>query len=328
MIDTCPASVMEEIGSLETFSYSRLDFSFPSEHWKLTLEHQLGRDQLSKALATLLGSGYRPVTARQFSDTAFLVFARCSDLGFCSIAVPVPFTAATNALLASPRGLLLAVFGPDGVGKSSVMSAVVNAIAPLFDHQRTMRWRPQCIRSRIAKESHKFRTPHSADTHRLPISMAKLAGAFADFYLDHVSLTRNQLRGCSLIAWDRYFHDLAVDTKRYRYDGPRWFPEMLVRCLPVPDRFLGIVLDAEPELILRRKRELPLEEIRRQQELYRRIARQVPGTFIVKNEGAIEEAIKDVLRIFVNTMADWLDPLLPAVLNFRSSDIYAEVAWP
>lgn len=326
MIDTSPACGLEEIGSLDTSCCSRLDFSFPSEHWKLSFEHQLGRDQLCRSFTTLLGSGYRPVTARQFSDTAFVVFARCSDLGFRSIAIPVPFTPATDVLLGSPRGLLLAVFGPDGVGKSSVMSAVVNAIAPLFDHQRTMRWRPQCIRSRIAKESHKFRTPHSAGTHRLPISMAKLAGAFADFYLDHATLTRNQLRGCSLIAWDRYFHDLAVDTKRYRYDGPDWFPEMLVRSMPVPDRFLGIVLDAEPERIRGRKPELPLEEIRRQQERYRKIAREMPRTVLVKNEGAIEEAITNVLRIIVNTMADWLDPLLPAVVNFQSSDVYAEVA--
>jgi thymidylate kinase len=326
MIDTCTATVLDEIGPLRTSSCSRLDFSFPAEHWKLTFEHQLRRDQLCRAFEALLAARYRPVTARQFSDTAFVVFARCSDEGFRTIAVPVPFTAATDALLRSPRGLLLAVFGPDGVGKSTVTSAVVSAIAPLFDHQRTMRWRPQCIRSRIAKESHKFRMPHSAGTHRLPVSMAKLAGAFADFYLDHLTLTRNQLRGCSLIAWDRYFHDLAVDTKRYRYDGPDWFPEMLLRCLPVPDRFLGIVLDAEPELILRRKCELPLEEMRRQQERYRGIATQLPRTFIVKNEGALEETINYVLRLFVNAMADWLDPLLPPLLNFSKSDVYPEAA--
>jgi hypothetical protein len=67
-----------------------------------------------------------------------------------------------------------------------------------------------------------------------------------------------------------------------------------------------------------------LEEIRRQQERYRKIAAEAPRTFIVKNEGAIEEAIQDVLRTFVNTMADWLDPLLPALLNFRTTDVYPE----
>jgi thymidylate kinase len=221
--------------------------------------------------------------------------------------------------------LLLAIFGPDGVGKSSVMSAVTSAIAPLFEHHRTMRWRPQLIRSRIAKEAHKFRLPHSAGTHRLPLSMAKLAGAFLDFYLDHATLTRNQLRGCSLITWDRYFHDLVVDTKRYRYDGPAWYPEFLLRCFPIPDRFLGIVLDADEEAILRRKAELPLEEIRRQRRAYRQLAA-LPRTTIVKNDGPLENTITQVLRIFVDGMADSLDPLLPALLNSRSSDVYADAA--
>src|ERR1041385_3126310 len=234
MTEVSQASVIEKIGSDLASSCSRLDCSFPAEHWKMNFKtDELGSDQMRALFTSLLASGYRPVTARQFSETAFLVFARCGGSGFQSLAVPVPFTEATNAILRSPRGVLLAIFGPDGVGKSSVMSGVVSAISPLFDHQRTMRWRPQMISSRIAKEPHKFRLPHSAGTHRLPLSMAKLGGAFADFYLDHITSTRNQLRGCSLIAWDRYFHDLLADTRRYRYDGPSWYPELLLRCLPV-----------------------------------------------------------------------------------------------
>ena len=328
MIETYPAGLMEELDLVAPSSCHRIDFTFPSEHWKLTFDadDRSTQYQMTDAFAALSASGYQPITARQLSDTAFLVFARCSDLGFRTIAVPVPFTPATNAMLRSPRGLLLAVFGPDGVGKSSVISAVVNAISPLFEHQRMMRWRPQLVSSRIAKEPHKFRLPHSAGTHPLPLSMAKLAGAFLDFYLDHITSTRNQLCGGSLIAWDRYFHDLVVDTKRYRYEGPLWYPELLLRCLPTPHRFLGIVLDAEQETILRRKHELPVEEIQRQRNQYRRLTTKLPRTYIVKNDGEIDDSIREVLCLVINTMASWFAPMLPDLLNVDSSEIYADAA--
>jgi thymidylate kinase len=306
-------------------SATRLDWLFPAEHWKLRLESPLTLEGTREIYNELANRGYRPVGARQFSDAAFLIFARSSEMLFQTVAVPVPFTPATNALLRSPRGLLLAIFGPDGVGKSSVLSGAAGAIAPMFEHHRSMRWRPQLVSSRIAREAHKFRLPHSAGTHSMPLSMAKLAGAFLDFCVDHATLTRNQLRGCSLITWDRYFHDLAIDTKRYRYDGPAWYPEFLVRHFPVPVRFVGIVLDADEEVILLRKAELPLPEIRRQLRAYRQLA-DLPRIQIVKNDRSLESTIGQVLKIVIDAMADWLDSLVVELLKSRSSDVYADAA--
>jgi thymidylate kinase len=209
------------------------------------------------------------------------------------------------------------MFGPDGVGKSSISSAVVGALGPLFDHQRTLCWRPQLIRSRIAKEPHRFKLPHDAAPHGPVKSMLKITAACLDFAVDHATLTRNQLRGCTLIAWDRYLYDLAVDEKRYRYRGPAWYSDLILRSLPIPEHFLGIILDADENTILNRKQELPLEELQRQRLAYRRLAARLPETHIVKNDRDFDTCLRRVLSLAIGRMAGWFEPVADELFTAR-----------
>jgi thymidylate kinase len=318
-VQNLPATVIEALRSIAPCTWKLSDVPFPAAHWKVEFEH-LEWAHARSAADILHSCGYQAISARQLSDTPFLIFARCREEGFESIAIPVPFSPAADALLRCPRGLCLALFGPDGVGKSSLVSAIVGALGPLFDHQRTMRWRPQLVSSRIAKEPHKFSLPHSAPMYGPILSMAKLTGAFADFLFDHVTLTRNLLRGSSLIVWDRYFHDLAADSERYRYRGPRWYSQLLLRWLPLPEHFLGIVLDADEDVILSRKAELPFEELRRQRLAYRQLAARLPTTHVLRNDGEIGLCVRQVLSLVTNAMATWFEPIAGAVLRAENQD--------
>lgn len=297
-------------------SYKQSAASYPATHWTLDFA-DLDLIRARQVAEVLRSRGYRTASARQVSDTVSLIFARCGMDGLESVSVSVPLSRATDALLCCPRGLLLAIFGPDGVGKSSISSAVVGALGPLFDHQRTVCWRPQLIRSRIAKEPHRFKLPHGAAPHGPVMSMLKITAACLDFAVDHATLTRNQLRGCTLIAWDRYLHDLTVDEKRYRYHGPAWYSNLLLRSLPVPEHFLGIVLDAEESIILGRKQELPLHELQRQRRAYRRLAATLPGTHVVNNDGDFDGCLRRVLSLVVARMADWFEPVAGDLLDIR-----------
>ncbi len=315
-------STLNAIGELHSIgagSYKRTGVPFPTMHWKLDFENP-DLAQARTAAGVLHSCGYRAISARQVGDEISAIFARCSEGRLQSIAVPMPLTADTDALLRCPRGLFLAIFGPDGVGKSSVASATVGALAPFFDHQRTVCWRPQLVSSRIAKEPHKFKLPHDISMHGPALSMIKLTGAFLDFFFDHATLTRNQLRGCSLIAWDRYLHDLAVDAKRYRYRGPSWYSNLLMRSLPTPEHFLGIVLDADEDVIRGRKRELPVDELRRQLLAYRRLAARLPETYIVRNDGEFICCLEQVLCLIINRMAGWFQPLAAQLLDVPRYD--------
>lgn len=308
---------IDALGPLGVQSCKLSGSPFPGVHWTVHLQHD-ELELIRRAADVLHSFGYRAVTARQTSDIIFLIFARCGAAGLESIGVSVPLCQITDALLCCPRGLLLAIFGPDGVGKSSMSTAAVAALAPFFDHQRTVCWRPQLISSRVAKEPHKFKLPHDASTHGSVVSMMKITGACLDFLLDHATLTRNQLRGSALIAWDRYVYDVAVDKKRYRYSGPSWYSDLLLRSLPIPDRFLGIVLDADEQVILSRKRDLPLHELQRQRLAYRRLTSCLPETHVVRNDGDFKSCLQRVLSLAIDRMACWFEPVARESLSIRS----------
>ncbi len=311
---------IDELRSIAACSYKRTGVPFPATHWKLDFGSS-GLAQTRSAAAVLRSCGYRTITARQVGDEVSVVFARCAEGELQSIVLPVPLTASTDALLRCPRSLFLAIFGPDGVGKSSVVSATIGALSPFFDHQRTACWRPQLITSRIAKQPHKFKLPHDVSMHGRALSMVKLTGTFFDFLLDHATISRNQLRGCSLIAWDRYLPDLAVDAKRYRYRGPSWYSDLLLRSLPTPKHFLGIVLDADDDIILDRKRELPLRELQRQRSAYRRLAARLPGTHVIRNNGEFVCCLEQVLSLVINSMASWFEPIAGELLGVQQYEL-------
>jgi thymidylate kinase len=310
---------IEALRSVASFSYKRADLPFPARHSRLEFE-DTNWAQTRTAAQVLYSLGYQAISARQASEVVSLIFARCGDEGFHTIGIPAPFTAEADSLLRCSRSLFLAVFGPDGVGKSSIASAAVAALGPLFDHQRTACWRPQFISSRIAKEPHKFKLPHGVSSYGPILSMMKLTGAFLDFLLDHVSSTRNLLRGCTLIAWDRYFHDVIVDPMRYRYRGPSWYSDLLLRSLPVPEHFLGIVLDADENVILARKRELPLDELRRQRVAYQRLAASCPQIHLLENDGEFGSCVRRVLLCITNAMATWFAPVAGELLSISQPE--------
>jgi thymidylate kinase len=71
----------------------------------------------------------------------------------------------------------------------------------------------------------------------------------------------------SLIIFDRYYDDLFVDHRRYRYGGHPNFPKFIKGLLPRPE--LYFVLTADASLIHQRKKEIPFKELKRQIKGYR-----------------------------------------------------------
>ena len=84
---------------------------------------------------------------------------------------------------------------------------------------------------------------------------------------------------------------------------------------------MGIVLDAEADIILDRKRELPFDEIQRQRAAYRRLAASLPATSIVKNEGELSGCLEQVLSLVINRMASWFEPIAGELLDVSQSEL-------
>jgi thymidylate kinase len=100
-----------------------------------------------------------------------------------------------------------------------------------------------------------------------------------------------------LVVFDRYYQDLLIDPLRYRYSGPMWLAKLVSRFVPAPD--LQFVVDAEDDVILSRKREVPPEELRRQREGYQQFTLGALGAIPVKTDRGIERTVEEATRFIV-----------------------------
>ena len=78
-------------------------------------------------------------------------------------------------------------------------------------------------------------------------------------------------RKSSLIIFDRYFDDIIVDKRRYRYGGSIRLAKIFRLLIPKPD--LYFVLIASAEIIYSRKREVEFDELNTQIMNYKKLCK-------------------------------------------------------
>jgi thymidylate kinase len=178
-----------------------------------------------------------------------------------------------------PTGMLVVVLGPDGAGKSTLVDHITNVLALAFQRHRRFHWRPMMLRCKRATVTCTT-DPHSVRLRGFFTSIIYLSAFFLDHLLGYVFIIRPLLVRSGLVTFDRYFDDVLVDPKRYRYGGPQWLPGLYSGLLPRPDMVL--LVEAPEEVILSRKREVGIAELRRQRIAYRHMLGELQNVELVE----------------------------------------------
>jgi thymidylate kinase len=205
---------------------------------------------------------------------------------------------------------MIALLGVDGAGKSTVMARIASDLSPAFPatklyHRRPLasirRWRERFY---VGKGDE---SKHIIDTHAQPhrnraASLAKLAFWWADYmFLGYIADIFPRLVDSTLVLFDRYYYDLLVYPKRYRYGGPLWLAYFVGQLIPRPH--LVILLDAPPEVIQARKQEVSPEETARQREAYLQLVEEMPNGRVVDASKPLSNVIVEVEGIILDYMA-------------------------
>lgn len=195
--------------------------------------------------------------------------------------------------LLKPSGLSLALLGPDGVGKSTTTTNIKRDLTPLFPRQREFHWRPQLVMPRpenppLREGSSRLPEMFSHNRHGDPprgflISIVRLLGVILDYWIGYFAQIRNRLTLSGLIVFDRYYHDILVDSLRYRYGGPKWLLRALRFALP-PWKVFFIILDADEKVVYSRKQELTLSVIQYQRAAYRQLSATLPAAVLLRTD--------------------------------------------
>jgi thymidylate kinase len=198
-----------------------------------------------------------------------------------------------------PTGLLMAVMGPDGAGKSTLIEHLVQAVGPAFQHHRIFHWRPMLLWRRKSKcDTSK---PHGQRQHSCSWSIARLSAHLLDYWLGYWLVIRPLLARSGLVVFDRYFDDVLIDPKRYRYGGPLWLARILQRVIPKPD--LVLVLDASEKVLLSRKQEVAPEELRRQRQLYSRCVKGATGTRVISAADSVSHVVAEAATAVIEQLS-------------------------
>lgn len=272
-----------------------------------SLEVQLGRTRAQKIASELFPDSWkRQIAARDHRGYAGGGSVRTPQLQWTNLSrnpIKVIRCVLGDSLLRAqcwfrPTGLFVVTLGPDGVGKSTLIKHLIDATASAFRGNRVFHWRPMSLWRR--KHTGTVTNPHGQPPHSAWWSVALLFSHVLDYWLGYWWKIRPLLARSSLVVFDRYFYDLMIDPRRYRYGGPRWLIPALSPLIPKPD--LVLVLDAPDEVILSRKREVEAQEVRRQRQCYRRLARGIANADLVRTDQAIDQIVSKVSQVLAGLL--------------------------
>ena len=218
-----------------------------------------------------------------------------------------------RSMASSPDGIFVVLIGPDGSGKSSIAKGLVDSLAELFPGTHYYHGRFGLIpklRSFLNLARHllgrKPLPPPPSGIHAVqnvpPHGMLRasiyLLYYSIDYFLGHW-IIRHACGNSQMVVFDRYFYDYFMqDLFRHL---PRWFLKPLMVILPQPD--LVIYLRNIPEVIHRRKSELTVEEIERQNEVCERIVKGLSYAVAVSTDPPIPEVVGEMSHHVLDIMA-------------------------
>jgi GTPase SAR1 family protein len=200
------------------------------------------------------------------------------------------------------HGLFLLLVGPDGSGKSSLASRLAELSREAGRPARHMHWRPGVLpqRASLTGRAPDSSSPHARKPNGALVSVLRVVYYWIDFFLGlHLRVQPIRARG-GFVVIERGWWDFAVDPRRYRLTGTQRLVTLLGRLLPSPD--IVMVLETTPELLRKRKTELPGEELSRQMAKWRQIElpRRTVRVELDASKGLdelVEEAKEHMLRV-------------------------------
>ena len=202
--------------------------------------------------------------------------------------------------VAQPSGVSVVFLGPDGAGKSSVISELPARLAPALPRHTCQGFAPG-LRSLWSRKTSPRRTdtPHLLQPRSAPLAVVRICYWLVFNLLSHL-LLRVAVAGPCLVMYDRHFVDILVDQRRYRYAGPTWVLKILCALAPRPD--LVIVLDAPATVLQSRKQEVPLEITAQQCASYRKLAQGIRQARIVDAAQPLPHVIDEVMSLVVDCL--------------------------
>jgi thymidylate kinase len=197
-------------------------------------------------------------------------------------------------------GLSVVFFGPDGCGKTSVAQELKLHLEKTFLLGKGLHchWKP--VRQKN-KPSSPNKNPHGLPPRSKLRSFVYFTYHYLPFIWGWWRTVKPVLFKSGLVIIDRYYYDFFIDIRRYRLNLPKWIIKTGFVFVKKPD--LAFCLDASPDILQSRKKEVTFDECARQREEYRKLAKKLSNGYVIDASKPLEHVVADVQRIVLEYMA-------------------------
>ncbi len=208
----------------------------------------------------------------------------------------------------NPPGVTIAVLGADGSGKTTLMQGMTPILRDALNHKpRYEHMRPNLFPSLARLMGKPAGTGPTSNPHACtPSGWIGSALRLSYYTLDYVfgywfKVYPAMVKRPTIWLFDRYFYDYFIDPERGRIRLPKPIIRFLSVFIPKPN--LILCLGARPEIIHRRKPELPPEEVQRQVRELREFCDGNRRAVWVDVGCTIEESLEHALEAVTSRMA-------------------------
>lgn len=205
-----------------------------------------------------------------------------------------------------------AILAPDGAGKSSLMSQIIEKINYYYVSEKKVNlyhFRPQIFpnlrdvgqKAKLMGEKETTTDPHKFKQAGTISSFFRMLYYIIDYVVGWQKRIRNDVHYDKYSAFDRYSYDLLVDPKRSRIKLPYIVRKLFVGVTPKPR--IIFILSADADIIYKRKQELILEEIERQLSEYKKISKNNKKIHVMNAEKSLDILSDEVVKILFEKYA-------------------------
>jgi len=186
-----------------------------------------------------------------------------------------------------PTGLNIAVMGPDGSGKTTVIEQLKQDMGEAFRRIQYFHLYPKPGSHGVVHTD-----PHNQKVRGFVPSVLKLIYFILLYNVGFLRYVLPMKIKSTMTIFDRYYDDILVDPTRYRNGTPEWVVKFFRCFIPQPD--LWIILDAPTEVIQNRKAEVSAEETERQRQAYIRLAQSKKNAILVNTNKDVKLISSDI----------------------------------
>ena len=114
------------------------------------------------------------------------------------------------------------------------------------------------------------------------------------FFLYKLFFYFNVKKKKQIIIFDRYVHDIIIDPIRYRFNLSSKLKKKILSFFPEPH--LWIILNVDPKIAYKRKKEISLKETIRQSNEYIKFKNKKKNSILVNTSNSIDKSASKILK--------------------------------